>query len=629
MTLTANVTASEDVLRKLRLSEQLFYKAFEEAAIGMALMSSDGNFLRVNQALCKLVGYSKEELESKTFQDITHPADLDADLNFVQQMLRGEISTYQMEKRYIHKTGRVVWILLAVSMVRDELTSEQFFVAQIQDITSRKRAQEQLRYSEERFSKAFRSCPLPISISTILEGRYLDVNDAFLRMIGRRREEVTGRRAMDLNIWAFPLDRDSMLRKLEREGRVDGLETVFNSGSNGARTVQLFAERVYLDGVPCLLAITHDVTDAKRMEDQFRQAQKMEAMGLLAGGVAHDFNNMLGIISGYCDLAEGRHDVEACHSDIDQIRKAADRATNLTRQLLSFSRQQIVRPSVLNLNNIIKDLNQMLRRVLPSSIELCFNPGESLQRIKADLGQIEQILINLVVNARDAMPDGGKIVIETANLELDDTGCGIDSKTISRIFEPFFTTKPRGEGTGLGLSMVYGAVQESRGHIVVASEVGHGTTFTLHFPVIEEVVESVPSLAVPTLKTGCETILVVEDEPVLRGLIVELLESEGYTVLQAADAEAATGVSAQCKDAIHVLLADVGLPGVSGFDLAAQLVESRPGLKVLFTSAYQDGSVNSSSKPEQKANTLEKPFTKRALLRAIQSLLDHPRQKVS
>jgi signal transduction histidine kinase len=329
-------------------------------------------------------------------------------------------------------------------------------------------------------------------------------------MVGLRWEEVVGRTSNELNVWASPDDRATMIEALDRDGRLDALETVFNSRKSGERNVQLSAELIQLDRVPCVLAITNDVTEAKRLERQFRQAQKMEAVGRLAGGVAHDFNNMLSVILGFCDLAQERDNRESILGDVNQIKKAAQRAATLTRQLLAFSRQQVLLPRVLNLNDVVKDISPMLLRVIGKDTSLMLDLAPSLGNVKADLGQMEQVLMNLAVNARDAMPQGGTILIETANVELDeiyskihqavepgsyvllsvrDTGCGMSSETISKIFEPFYTTKPAGEGTGLGLSMVYGVINQSGGHISVYSELGQGTTFKLLLPRIEEAVE--------------------------------------------------------------------------------------------------------------------------------------------
>jgi nitrogen-specific signal transduction histidine kinase len=381
-----------------------------------------------------------------------------------------------------------------------------------------------------------------------------------------------------------------------------------------------------------------------QLEEQFRQAQKMEAVGHLAGGVAHDFNNMLGVIIGYCDLAKGRPSLEGAVRDIGQINKAAQRAATLTRQLLAFSRQQVLRPRVLNLNDVVKDVSQMLLRVIPDDISLAFVPAPSLGSVKADLGQIEQVLMNLVLNARDAMPQGGKIEIKTANVALDDTcsnthqevkpgpyvllsfsdtGCGMDSKTMSRIFEPFYTTKPPGAGTGLGLSMVYGVIRQSGGYIWVYSEPAQGTTFKIYLPRIEETVT--PSLGVASEKHfagGSETVLLVEDEPAVRELTIELLESAGYRVLEAMNGAAAISISKEYGETIHALLTDVVLPEMSGTVLAIQIKELRPDVKVLYMSGYTGNLAARHGVLASGSAFIQKPFTKQSLLNDLRDVLD-------
>jgi two-component system, cell cycle sensor histidine kinase and response regulator CckA len=528
--------------------------------------------------------------------------------------------------------------------VRRALEEEQLRRQHRKNITERLQNEERLRQSEERFSKAFRSSPLPITISTRAEGRYVDANEAFLRMMGRPREELVGRTANELNVWNFPEDRNKMVEALDRDGRVSALETVFNSRTNGERRVQVSAELIQLNGIPCVLAITNDVTEAKRMEAQFRQAQKMEAVGRLAGGMAHDFNNMLGVIIGYCDLLRGRSRPEDAVRDASQIKKAAQRAAALTRQLLAFSRQQVLLPRVLNLNDVVKDISQMLLRVIAEDISLAFVPAPSLGSVKADLGQIEQVLMNLVVNARDAMPRGGKIVIETANVELDetysqihqevrpgpyvllsvsDTGSGMDSKTISKVFEPFFTTKGPGEGTGLGLSMVYGVIRQSGGYIWVYSEPGQGATFKIYLPRIEEPAEPLPRTTPEIIfAKGSETVLLVEDEQNLCEVTVELLESEGYRVLVAKDGPSAIAISQGHRDMIHVLLTDIVLPNMSGTALAGRIKEFRPDLKVLYMSGYTGNLVAHQGILDSGDAFIQKPFTKHSLLSELRAILD-------
>ena len=511
----------------------------------------------------------------------------------------------------------------------------------LQDITHRKLAEEALRNSEERFSKAFRSSPLAITIATEREGRYLDVNDAFLSMIGHERGEVIGHNSIDLGYWAEPLDRLELLRQLQDEGRVARLVVRYKTKGADVREAETWAESIELEGQRCVLAIARDVTDVRRLEAQFRQAQKMEAVGRLAGGVAHDFNNILGIILGYSDLSLGLDPSDQILRYLREIKKASQRAALLTRQLLAFSRQQVVFPKVLDLNNVVKNVTSMFLRLVGEDIEIEFRPGTAIGNIKADPGQIEQILMNLVVNARDAMPNGGKIVIETAQAELDehyaaqhagaragqhvalvvsDTGCGMDEKTKSKIFEPFFTTKAAGKGTGLGLSTVYGIVKQSDGYIIVYSELDKGTTFKIYFPRVREKAEDLVSRKDAEPPRGSETILVVEDDHTLRELTVKLLQDAGYQVLEAENAEGALRTMEAFTAGIDLLLTDVVMPGKSGVELLGQARIAIPNLRSLFMSGYT-GDLVALRGVMQEASFLEKPFTRNSLLTKVHSAL--------
>jgi signal transduction histidine kinase len=385
----------------------------------------------------------------------------------------------------------------------------------------------------------------------------------------------------------------------------------------------------------------------RRSEEQLRQAQKMEAIGQLAGGVAHDFNNLLTIISGYSDLLLNGilGPKDAGREAVEEIRKAADRAAALTRQLLAFSRRQVLAPQVLVLNSIVQDMDKMLRRLIGEDIQLTSHLAADLGSVKADPGQIEQVLLNLAVNARDAMPRGGSLTIETANVTLDenycrthpdvqpgpfvmmavtDTGCGMDAATLSRIFEPFFTTKGPGKGTGLGLATVYGIVKQSGGSIYVYSEVGRGTSFKVYLPRLEAAaVADVPVVVAPTQQVGGqETLLVVEDDEAVRALTRTVLRSNSYDVIEAVDADEALRWVEEHKEPIHLLVTDVVMPGMSGRELAERLKQLRPEMKVLFVSGYTDDAVVRHGLLEAEVAFLQKPFTPNALARKVREVLD-------
>ena len=514
----------------------------------------------------------------------------------------------------------------------------------LRDITERSVSEEALRKSEERFSKAFRNNPLPITISTEADGRYLDANDAFLKLLGYQRRDVIGHTAAELRFWGEPLDRMEMLRELKEEKQVAKQHARYRTATGEIREAELWAESIELDGQPCVLGITSDVTEIRQLEAQFRQAQKMEAVGRLAAGVAHDFNNIVSIIMGYSDLSLGLIAPEnPVNRYLLETKKAAKRAALLTQQLLAFSRKQVVFPKILDLNDIVNNATNMFLRLVGEDIEIEFRPTTPLGSIQADPGQIEQVLMNLVVNARDAMRTGGKIIIETGEAELDedyvslhpgshagqhivlvvsDTGCGMEEDIKSQIFEPFFTTKAVGTGTGLGLSTVYGIVKQSEGYILVHSETGKGTTFKIYFPKLREKAEVlVLSHEITEPPRGSETILVVEDDNTLREITVKLLQDGGYRVIEAKDAEDALTIMAASQPEIDLLLTDVIMPDKSGPELARQAREGHPKLRSMFMSGYTGDLVGRQLVLIDEASFLEKPFTRRSLLVKVYAAL--------
>ena len=514
----------------------------------------------------------------------------------------------------------------------------------LRDITERRVSEEALRKSEERFSKAFRNNPLAITISTEADGRYLDVNDAFLKLLGFERGDVIGHTAAELRFWGEPLDRMEMLRELKEEKQVAKHHTRYRTAKGEIREAEVWAESIELDGQPCVLAITSDVTEMRKLEAQVRQAQKMEAVGRLAAGISHDFNNILSIILGYSDLSLGLIAPEnPVNRYLSQTKKAAERAALLTQQFLAFSRKQVVFPKILDLNDIVHNAINMFLRLVGEDIEIEFRPTIPLGSIKVDPGQMEQVLMNLVVNARDAMATGGKIIIETGEADLDegyvsrhpgshagqhvvlgvsDTGCGMDESIKSQIFEPFFTTKAVGQGTGLGLSTVYGIVKQSEGYILVYSETGKGTTFKIYFPrVIEKAEALVLSRDVAEPPRGSETILVVEDDKTLREITVKLLQDGGYRVVEAKDAEEALAIMAASQPEVDLLLTDVIMPDKSGAELARQAKESHPNLRSMFMSGYTGDLVGRQGVLMEEASFLEKPFTRRSLLVKVYAAL--------
>jgi two-component system cell cycle sensor histidine kinase/response regulator CckA len=391
--------------------------------------------------------------------------------------------------------------------------------------------------------------------------------------------------------------------------------------------------------------IAEDITERRVLENQFRQAQKMEAVGRLAGGVAHDFNNLLMVISGYAEvLLEHTRRNDPLYPKIEAIHQATDRATTLTRQLLAFSRKQLLELKVVDLNLIVEDIKRLLRPLIGENIELQTQLAPDLGRTRADAGQIEQVLMNLVVNSKDAMPNGGKIIIQSANARLNpedvrreysyiqpglyvvlsvtDTGEGMDRETQLRIFEPFFTTKEKGKGTGLGLSTVYGIIKQSGGYVLVQSEPGQGTTFRIYLPRVEDALEPVGTADTSSSQNGgSETVLLVEDEESVRQLVRETLESKGYKVLEADNGEAALRIVSNYSDKVDMLITDVVMPGMSGRELSARLCASRPQTKVLYLSGYTEDAIGHEGVVDPDTAFLQKPFTLQMLSRKVREVL--------
>ena len=489
-------------------------------------------------------------------------------------------------------------------------------------------------------------CTAPDTVFIQSGDRITYINPAGLALFGAERpEQLLGTPVMER---VHPDYHDvvrSRLAALERGDAVPPLEEKLLRLDGSTVEVEVVAAPFRHQGEPAVQVVARDVTERKRLEDQLRQAQKMEAIGQLAGGVAHDFNNLLTAILGYSQLARTRlQPDDPTRLDIEEIEKAGERAATLTRQLLAFSRKQVLQPKVLDINLILGDTEKMLRRLIGSDVELVTSLGADLKRTKADPGEIEQVILNLAVNARDAMPHGGKLIFETANVVLDDvytrtrfdvqpgpyvqlavsdTGCGMDVRTVARVFEPFFTTKEPGKGTGLGLSTVHGIVKQSGGHVEVYTEVGRGTTFKVYLPAVEDQADTVATIIWPAaFCRGSETVLLVEDEVSVRCVVSQVLRDNGYTVMEAADGPAALDRYGGTEVPFDLLVTDVVMPKMSGADLVAQLRKLRPELSVLYISGYTDLAVVHQGVLTAEMAFLQKPFTPEALLRKVRDVLD-------
>ncbi len=550
------------------------------------------------------------------------------------------------EVRRVRKDGTPVDVSLSTAPLREADGRVCGIVAVFADITERKRAEERLRESEEQYRYLFLSNPNPMWVYDLETLAFLAVNDTAVTRYGYSREEFLGMTIKDIRP---PEDVPALLENVARvtEGLDDAGIWRHRKKDGTIISVKITSHALTFDGRRCEIVLAHDVTYEREMESQLRQAQKMEAVGRLAGGVAHDFNNLLTAISGYGDLLLERlsaHD--PARREVEQIRKASERASALTRQLLAFSRRQVLQPQVLDLNAVVADMNSMLRRLIGEDIDLVVIPAAGLWRVRADRGQVEQVIVNLAVNARDAMPGGGRLTLETSNAQLDepaaagrlslpagsyavltvsDTGEGMTGETLSHLFEPFFTTKESGKGTGLGLATVYGIVAQSGGAIDVASAQGRGTAFRVYLPRVDADVDlPAPEARGTESWRGTETILLVEDEDGVRTLVLEILRRKGYAVLTARNGGEALLVCERQPGTIELMLTDVVMPGMGGKDLARRLAPLRPGMKTLYMSGYTDAAVSRSGVLEPGTRFLQKPFTADDLARKVREALDGP-----
>ena len=501
-----------------------------------------------------------------------------------------------------------------------------------------------LKVSEEKFAKAFDASPTPLSIATLEDGRFVDVNSRFQEVTRLKRDEVIGRTFIELGLHDAARV-TAKVRSAVAKGHVRNLDAEIHDRTGQIRHLIISAEVIELGGVPHLLVATDDVTERKHLEQQLNQAQKMESTGRLAGGIAHDFNNLLTVINGYSDLLVRRGELEGKSLErLHLIRQAGERAAELTRQLLAYSRKQVIAPKSLNLNAVVRETEAMLRRLLPENIEMDTRLDPSLGLVKADPGQMNQVLLNLALNARDAMPAGGRLIMETSNTQFDaeyaavhaevtpgpcvqlvvtDTGIGMDESVRAHIFEPFFTTKAPGIGTGLGLASAYGIVRQNHGWIWVYTEPGKGTTFKIYFPRLDSARVEV-SGASPTSRTllGTETILLVEDRHDVRSLAKEVLETSGYHVLSAANGAEAAQLARNYAEPIHLLLSDVVMPGMDGPALYEHLTAMRGPLKVLYMSGYTEHMIVHQAHLQTEGAFLEKPLTPEGLLAKVREALD-------
>ena len=508
-------------------------------------------------------------------------------------------------------------------------------------------ANKSLALLEERFSKAFHESPLPSGIQSFPDQRFVDVNQRFAQMAGCQREDLIGRTPAELFLWEKPLVADQWYESVLRQELVRGQEANIRDQAGGVHEVLVSLCPFALGEQPHFLLLAQDVSERAMLERQLRQAQKMEAIGQLAAGVAHDFNNILTVIQGHTGIMQYQVDASSpLKRSLEQISSATNRASALIRQLLMFSRKQVMQFRHVDLNDTLQNVIKMLERLVGEQVQLEFHPQESLPAIHADTSMLEQIAMNLAVNARDAMPNGGLVKISTslatirrAAIPLDperrdgdyicltfsDNGTGMDTQIISRIFEPFFTTKAIGKGTGLGLSTVLGIAQQHHGWVEVASKPNQGTTFQVYFPASQQMAEKPERPTETVLCTGRETVLVAEDEDALREMVVLILRTQGYTVLEAASGREALEKWQRANCTVDLLVTDMVMPGgIMGGELAERLMEKSPTLKVIYTSGYSPGMAGQDVSLLEGRNFLPKPYSVGKLAQFVRHCLDTP-----
>ncbi len=766
---------------QLQASEERMRLFFERQVAGMAITSPKKGWLQVNNELCRMLGYSREELSGLTWAELTHPDDLRKDQDQFERMLNGAIDEYSMEKRFIRKDGSIVWTELSVGCVRLADKTVDYVLALLVDVTERKRAEENLRLTQFCIDR------LAIGVFRIDEkGNIRYVNDRTCENLGYSRDELLAMTVFDIDPalapegWAehrkkmrakgsgaietqhrrkdgllFPVEvsinyleygtelfsfsfatdiserkrAEQDLRESEERYRTlvknlpgvayrclndehwtmiffsDEIErmTGYPAGDFIDNSVRSYASIIHpddramvdravqagviarqqfemeyrlhradgitiwvhekgqgvygpsgdlvrLDGV--IIDITRYVLgeeEKRNLQAQLLQAQKMESIGRLAGGVAHDFNNMLQTILGYSDLSLAQvEETSPVHEGLLEIRKAALRSADLTRQLLAFARKQTVSPKILDLNDTVAGMLKMLQRLIGENIDLAWLPGHDLWPVKMDPSQLDQILANLAVNARDAIADTGKITIETENISRDaaycadhpeclpgeyvllavsDNGCGMDRETLAQIFEPFFTTKEQGKGTGLGLATVYGIVKQNNGFVNVYSEPGQGTTFSIYLPCFASETVATETRPADEPTGGTETVLLVEDEAALLHLGQTILQRLGYTVLPANTPMAALELAREHAGEIHLLITDVVMPEMNGRDLAQRLSSLRPAMQCLFMSGYTADVIAHHGVLDPSIHFIQKPFCMDDLARTIRETLKDNKTK--
>jgi two-component system cell cycle sensor histidine kinase/response regulator CckA len=641
-----DTAARKSVESALQDSDNRNRRLFDSSPDSVVLSEPGGHFLDCNQTAIATYGYSREEFLQMTYRDLAALDLRDQAGRHVGETLERGGTVFEWRHRRKDGSELPVEIRTAPFMAQ----GRQRIMATIRDLTASKAAEEALRSSEREFRALFEAAPVGIGVAD-LDGRLLAFNDAMLGPGGYSREDI-----LDVgNVAALyydPEDRQAALALFHAEGSLHQYETRFRRKDGTPYDVWLSLTHTTFSGLPCIQAIVEDGTEKKRAEEererlqtQLRQAAKMESIGRLAGGVAHDFNNMLAVILGHADLALEQLDPQdRLHEDLLEIRKAANRSATITQQLLAFARRQVVAPKVIDLNKSVEGMTNMLRRLIGEQVELLWIPGKRLGRVRIDPAQLDQVLVNLCLNARDAIVDTGRVTIKTADVLLDedycadhegcapghyvllsvrDNGTGMSPEAQEHLFEPFFTTKDTGKGTGLGLATAYGILAQNKGFIDIDTQQHLGTEVRIYLPRVDAVATPEdPEIARSTSPRGVETLLLVEDEPSVLRLTARILTELNYTVLTARTPSEALRIAEEHPTAIHLTVTDVVMPQMNGRELADRLRALRPQLKTLYVSGYTDEILRAGSEIREGVNFLQKPFAPQSLAAAVRALLD-------